>query len=39
MAKLAHEHRLGSATVALCPEGGATTAHMYVDYTTVVPRH
>ena len=35
----AHEDRLGSATVALCPEGCATTAHVYVDCTTVVPRH
>ena len=30
---------LGGATVALCPEGCATTAHVYVDCTTVVPRH
>ena len=39
MARLAHEDRLGSATVALCPEGCATTAHVYVDCTTVVPHH
>ena len=39
MARLAHEDCLGCATVALCPEGCATTAHVYVDRTTVVPRH
>ena len=39
MARLAHENRLGSATVALCPEGCATTAPLYVDCTTVVPCH
>ena len=39
MARLAHEKRLGSATVAPRPEGCATTAHTYVDCTTVVPCH
>ena len=39
MARLAHEDRLGSATLALSPEGCATTAHVYVDCTTVVPCH
>ena len=39
MARLAHEDRLGSATVAPCPEGCATTAHVDVDCTTVVPCH
>ena len=39
MARLAHENRLGSTTVALCPEGCATTAYVYVDCTTVVPCH
>ena len=37
MARLAHEDRPGSATVALCPEGWATTAHVDVDCTTVKP--
>ena len=39
MARLAHEDRLGSTTVALCPEGCATTAHADVDCTTAVPCH
>ena len=39
MARLAHEDRLGSTTVALCPEGCATMAHAYVDCTTAVPCH
>ena len=39
MARLAHEDRLGCATVALCLEGCATTAHVDVDCTTVVPCH
>ena len=38
MARLA-QNCVGSATVALCPEGCATTAHAYVDCTTVVPCH
>ena len=39
MARLAHEDRLGSTTVALCPEGRATTAHADVDCTTSAPCH
>ena len=39
MARLAHEDRLGSTTVALCPEGCATTAHADVDCTTAAPCH
>ena len=36
MARLARENRVGSATVAFCPEGCAMTAHVYVDCPTVV---
>ena len=39
MARLGRENRLGSATVALCPEGCATPAHVYVDCITAVPYH
>ena len=39
MTRRAHDDRLGSATVALCPEDCATMAHVYVGGTTAVPSH
>ena len=39
MARLAHEDRLGSAAVALCPEDCATMAHVYVGGITMALCH
>ena len=37
-ATMVHVHA-GGTTMALCPEDCATTAHVDVDCTTVVPCH